>query len=104
LEEFKQQNIKLISISCDSVNHLQEYQNKYDLKFPQIADKGAKIAKKFDVDIFDHIPGKTMKVKQTIPCKYLINKSGEIVWTYFPESKIDRPDMETILTAIEQKC
>jgi peroxiredoxin len=86
------------------VNHLKEYQDKYDLKFPQISDKGAKIAKKFDVEIFDHIPGKTMKSKQSIPCKFLIDKAGKIVWTYFPESKIDRPDMDTILTAIEENC
>jgi peroxiredoxin len=104
LNEFTKRDIQLISISCDSVNHLKEYEDKYNLKFPQISDKGAIIAKKFDVNIFDHIPGKKMKFKQAIPCKFLINKTGEIVWTYFPKTKTDRPEIDTILKAIEDKC
>ncbi len=101
MDEFKTHNIKLISIACDSVNHLKEYQEKFGLRFPQISDRGAKIAKKFKVDIFDHIPGKKMKSKQALPSKFLIDSSGKIVWTYFAKTKPDRPNIDIILKAIE---
>lgn len=104
LDDFKNLNIKIISISSDSINHLKQYQQENELKFPQISDRGAKIARKYDVDIFDKGAGKDIKFKQAIPSKFLINKSRKIVWTYIPESKTERPKIKTILNAIQEKC
>jgi peroxiredoxin len=102
LDDFNKHNIKLISISTDSLNQLKQYQKENGLEFPQISDRGAKIAQLFDVDIYDKIGEKNIKSWQAIPSKFLIDKSKKIVWRYMPESKPDRPEMKIIMNAIKK--
>ncbi|TXT63413.1 MAG: putative Thioredoxin-dependent thiol peroxidase [Promethearchaeota archaeon] len=101
MDYFKKKNIRLLSISTDSVKELKKFQEKNQLSFSLICDKGAKLAEKFDVDTYDTIGEKKIKAKQAIPSKFLIDSSGKVVWTYIPKSKPDRPDIETIKNAIE---
>lgn len=91
-------------MSTDSKNHLREYKEENNLKFPQISDRGAKIARKYNVNVFDKGAGKKIKFKQAMPSKYLINKAGQIVWTYIPKTKTERPDVQKILDVIKEKC
>ncbi len=84
------------------MNQLKQYQKENSLQFPQISDKGAQIVQMFNVDVYDKVGEKNIKSKQAIPSKFLINKSGEIVWIYMPESKPDRPDIKLIINAIEK--
>ena len=43
-----------------------------------------------------------IKFELAIPSTFLINPKGEIVWRYIG-TKTDRPKMETIISAIEEK-
>ncbi len=90
-------------MSTDSKNHLKQYQEDNNLQFPQISDRGARIARKFDVDVFDKGAGKEIKFKQAIPSKFLINKSRIIVWNYIAKTKTERPDIKIIINELEKK-
>ncbi|TXT59871.1 MAG: Thioredoxin-dependent thiol peroxidase [Promethearchaeota archaeon] len=103
MEDFQKRNVKLISISTDSVNHLKDFKEENNLKMSLVSDRGAKIGKRYDVDIFDTGAGKDIKFKQEIPSKYLINSSGIIVWKYIGKDKTDRPSMKQILGALDEK-
>jgi len=94
----------LISISTDSQNHMREYQEENNLKFPQISDKNAEIAQMFKIDVYENVAEKNIKSKQAIPAKFLLNKSGKIVWKYIAETMTDRPSLDTILNAIRENC
>lgn len=102
IEDFRKRNVKLISISTDSVNHSKEFKEENDLQMSIVSDRGAKIGKRYDVNIFDTGAGKDIKFKQEIPSKYLIDKSGNIVWKYIGKDKYDRPSIEKILSAIDK--
>jgi len=102
LDDFNKHNIKLISISTDSKNQLKQYKEENDLGFLHISDRGAKIAQMFNIDVYDNVGEKNIKSKQALPSKFLIDKSGEILWTYMPESKPDRPNIRLIMNAIEK--
>lgn len=91
-------------MSSDSESHMREYQEQTNLNFPQISDKNAEIAQKFDIDMYENIAETDIKSKQALPSKFLINSSGKVVWTYIAESKTDRPDISKILSAIKQYC
>ena len=68
-----------------------------------IADKGARIAKDYDVYWFAPGAGGSLNVKQAVPSKFLINKAGIIVWTYIGKDKTDRPSIELMMEAIDTK-
>ena len=102
IENFRKRNVKLISISTDSVNHSKEFKEENNLQMSIVSDRGAKIGKRYDVNIFDTGAGKDIKFKQEIPSKYLIDKSGNIVWKYIGKDKYDRPSIEKILSAIDK--
>jgi peroxiredoxin len=101
LSEFHKYNVRLLSISTDSKNHLKEFQEANNIKYILISDRGAKLANKFNVDIFAKGAGKKIKFKQAIPSIYLINKNQEIVWSFIAKDKKDRPKIKEILSAIK---
>jgi peroxiredoxin len=102
MEDFKKRNVKLISVATDSMNHLKEFKEENDLKMSLVSDRGAKIGKRYDVNIYDTGAGKDIKFKQEIPSKYLIDSSVTIVWKYIGKDKTDRPSIEKILSAIDK--
>lgn len=68
-----------------------------------IADRGAKIARDYDVYWFAHGGGGSLNVKQAVPSKFLINKERKIVWTYIGKDKTDRPSIEMMMEVIITK-
>lgn len=103
IHEFKNRNIKLISIASDSVRLLTKFkeENKFIVDF--IADRGAKIAKEYDVYWFAPGAGVKYNIKQAVPSKFLINKNREIVWKYIGKDKTDRPSIKIMTQIIDEK-
>ena len=91
----------MISIASDSVRLLQKFKEENNFIVDIISDRGAKIAKEYDVYWFAKGGGKNMKVKQAVPSKFLVNKNGEIVWTYIGKDKTDRPSIELMTATID---
>ncbi|MFX1500182.1 MAG: hypothetical protein ACFFDH_04360, partial [Promethearchaeota archaeon] len=67
-----------------------------------ISDRGAKIAKQYDVYWFAPGGGKNYKIKQAVPSKFLINNNGEIIWKYIGKDKTDRPSIDMIMSIIDK--
>lgn len=103
ISEFKKRNIKLISIASDSVRLLTKFKEENGFTVDIISDRGAKIAKEYDVYWFAPGGGKNYKIKQAVPSKFLINKEREIVWTYIGKDKTDRPSIELMTEIIDRK-
>jgi peroxiredoxin len=74
-----------------------------DNNFPvdMISDRGAKIAKDYNVYWFAEGWGK-LKVKQAIPSKFLIDKTGKIIWKYIGKDKTDRPSVGAMIFLIDK--
>ncbi len=67
-----------------------------------ISDRGAKIAKEYNVYWFAPGEGKDYKIKQAVPSKFLINKNGIIVWKYIGKDKTDRPSINLMTEIIDK--
>ena len=87
--------MKLISISSDSANLQNNFKKEHDITIDMIPDRGAKIANDYKVGWLAVSVG-TLKTKQAVPSKFLINKDGEIVWKYIGKDKTDRPFLKMI--------
>ncbi|NVM35425.1 MAG: redoxin domain-containing protein [Candidatus Lokiarchaeota archaeon] len=99
--EFENRNIKLISIASDSVRLLRKFKEENEFAIDMISDRGAKIAKEYDVYWFAPGGGKDYKIKQAVPSKFLINKNDEIIWKYIGKDKTDRPSIEMMMEIID---
>ena len=95
MSEFETRNVKFISISSDSANLQNNFKKEYGITIDMIPDRGAIIAKKYEVGWLAESVGK-LKVKQAVPSKFLINKEGIIVWRYIGKDKTDRPFIKMI--------
>ncbi len=92
-----------MAISTDSVRHLRKFCDLNGFEFTMISDRGAKIAKIYNVYTFGSMLDVSfMKTKLAVPSDFLIDKSGTIVWRYIG-ARSDRPSIETILKAIDEK-
>ena len=67
-----------------------------------ISDRGAKIAKEYNVYWFAPGGGKDYKIKQAVPSKFFINKNGIIVWKYIGKDKTDRPSINLMTEIIDK--
>ncbi len=102
ISEFVKRNIKLISIASDSVRLLSKFKEDNNFNVDMISDRGAKIAKQYDVYWFAPGGGKDYKIKQAVPSKFLINREGNIVWKYIGKDKTDRPSIEMMTNIIDK--
>ena len=101
IDEFKTRKIKLISIASDSVRLLRRFKEENNFEVDIISDRGAKIAQDYDVYWFAKGLG-NIKTKQAVPSKFLINKSGEIVWKYVGKDKTDRPSTQMMALLMDK--
>jgi peroxiredoxin len=95
--------IKIVSIANDSIRLLKKMKEEHKFSMDIIADKGARIAKDYNVYWFAPGGGGSLNLKQAFPSKFLINKVGSIVWTYIGKDKADRPSIELMMEAINKK-
>jgi peroxiredoxin len=102
ISDFEIRNIKLISIASDSVRLLTKFKEENHFNVDLISDRGAIIAKQYDVYWFAPGGGKEYKIKQAVPSKFLINKSGMIIWKYIGKDKTDRPSIEMMTRIIDK--
>ena len=103
ISEFEKRNIKLLSIASDSVGLLRKFREENNFKVDIISDRGAKIAKEYDVYWFAPGAGKKINIKQAVPSKFLINKKRIIVWKYIGKDKTDRPSIEMMTSIIDKQ-
>ena len=101
IDEFEKRKIKLISIASDSDRLLRRFKEEYNFKVDMISDRGAKIAKDYDVYWFVKGMG-DIRTKQAVPSKFLINKSGDIVWKYVGRDKTDRPSTQMMAILMDK--
>ncbi|MHA1987153.1 MAG: peroxiredoxin family protein [Promethearchaeota archaeon] len=95
--------MKLLSIASDSVRLLRKFKEENNFNVDIISDRGAKIAKEYDVYWFAPGAGKKINIKQAVPSKFLINKEGIIVWKYIGKDKTDRPSIEMMTSIIDNQ-
>jgi len=92
-----------MSIASDSERLLQKFKEENNFAVDMVSDRGAKIARDYDVYWFAPGGGGKMNVKQAVPSKFLINKDRKIIWTYIGKDKTDRPSIELMTTIIDEK-
>ena len=100
--EIENRGVKMIAIACDSPRGIQKLDEKNNYPWPFIGGRSCEIPKDYQVYSSEPLEGHDkLQVGNAIPSKFLIDKSGTIVWKYIG-SKTDRPSIKQITDAIDQ--
>ena len=91
-----------MTIATDSVRHLAKFSEENGFDFIMISDRGAKVAKKYNVYTFGSMLDiSSLKTKLAVPSSYLIDKDRIIVWRYIG-ARTDRPSLKIYTDAIDK--
>jgi len=103
LQIFEVNQIELITIATDSVNHLRKFAEENNYHFTTISDRGAKITKEYNVYTFGSPMDLVyLKTKLAITLDFLVNKEHKIIWK-FVGARTHRPSIRVLEKSILQK-
>lgn len=114
--ELESAGAKLVAISPEVPDHSLTTQEKHDLSFDILYDKGNKIAKEFGlvftlpqeirsiydtfgIDVVGHNGDETFELP--IPATYIINQSGEIIYHFVDADYTKRSEPADVLAALQ---
>jgi peroxiredoxin len=96
-------NIKVISLSADTVNQLRKFYEENGFDFTMISDRSLTIVREYNVQLTRDDPEfDKFQVEHATPSQFLINREGIIVWQHI-DTKMDRGTVKMLIDAIEQK-
>ena len=116
IPDFEVAGAKLLAISPEVPDHSLTTQEKHDLSFDILYDKGNEISKefglvftlpqeirsiydKFGIDVVDHNGDETFEVP--MPATYIVNQSGEIVYHFVDADYTKRSEPADVLAAVK---
>ena len=116
IPDFELSGAKLLAISPEVPDHSLTTQEKHDLSFDILYDKGNEISKQFGlvftlpqeirsiydtfgIDVVDHNGDDTFEVP--MPATYVVNQSGEIVYHFVDPDYTKRSEPADVLAAVK---
>jgi peroxiredoxin Q/BCP len=104
IDAFHDQNAEVVSIVPEPIERVAEWQSKYDLPYPLLADPAAETGDAYDQPVRFGILGRFSDFFGRMPAVVILDRRSsptEIAYTYKGSSTFDRPDIETLLTELE---
>ncbi len=101
ISEFEKRKVELITIAVDSAHHLRTCYEENGFNFIMIADRGAKIAKNYEVSIaWSKMNAKDLRSRIAIPSTFLIDKNFKIKWKSI-SAHAERPSIPLLTEIID---
>ena len=96
-QEFEAQNVRIVAISVDDVEHARQvWDQKVQRKFPVLSDPGAKVISEFGI-----VHGKGHDEEDiAIRTSLLVDENGNELWRRVSTTVTDTPKPEEILNRI----
>ncbi|CCC40069.1 peroxiredoxin family protein [Haloquadratum walsbyi] len=104
IDAFHEHNAEAVSIVPEPVERVAEWQSKYDLPYPLLADPAAETGEAYDQPVRFGILGRFSDFFGRMPAVVILDRRlspTEIAYTYKGSSTFDRPDIKTLLTELE---
>ena len=104
IDDFHDQDAEPVSIVPEPIERVEEWQSKYDLPYPLLADPAAETGDAYDQPVRFGILGRFRDFFGRMPAVVILDRRSspvEIGYSYKGSSTFDRPDIETLLTELE---
>lgn len=103
---FEKRNTEVVSIVPEPAEKLAQWQDKYDLPFPLCADPETELSDAYEQPVKFGILGKLSDFFGRMPKAVLLDCRGEaptVVYSHEGSSTWDRPSIEDVLDAIDER-
>jgi len=102
-EDLDRRDTAVVAILPDSYEKAQDWQEKFDLPFPLLADPGKEVGEKYDQGTRFGALGQLHDVIGRLPKAVVMDLRGEpeVVHTHEGENPADRPDIEDLLDVVD---
>lgn len=104
IEEFHDRDAEVVSIVPEPVDRVAEWQSKYDLPYPLLADLDASVGDAYDQPVRFGILGEFSDFFGRMPAVVIVDRRGDepkVASTYRGRSTFDRPDIDELLTELD---
>jgi peroxiredoxin Q/BCP len=104
LDDFHERNAEVVSVLPEPVERTEAWQAQYDLPYPLLADPDAEVGDALDQRVRFGLLGTVSDFFGRMPEVFVVDRRGdepEIAWAYEGSSTFDRPDVETVLAALD---
>lgn len=105
VEEFRERDAEVVSIVPEPPERVGEWQEKYDVPYPLLADPAAEVSADYDQPIRFGVLGQFSDLLGRMPAVVIVDRRPdppEIDYSYRGSSTWDRPDIEEILAELDQ--
>jgi peroxiredoxin Q/BCP len=103
--EFTERGAEVVSIVPEPREKVQDWQDRYDLPYPLLADPDARTGDAYDQSVRFGLLGRFSDFFGRMPEAVILDTRGEtpeIVWTYRSRSTFDRPEIADILAELDR--
>lgn len=102
--DFADRNVEVVSIVPEPREAVEEWQKRYDPPFPLCAGPEASVGETYDQPVRFGFLGKWSDFLGRMPVVALVDvrETPEVVWSYRGSSTFDRPDIDEILSKIDE--
>ena len=104
IEAFRDRNAEVVSIVPEPVDRVAEWQSKYDLPYPLLADANAEVGDAYDQPVRFGILGRFSDFFGRMPAVVVVDRRDgepEIVSTHRGRSTFDRPEIDELLAELD---
>ncbi|SIS13805.1 peroxiredoxin family protein [Natronorubrum thiooxidans] len=105
IEEFHERDTEVVSIVPESVDHVEEWQSRYDLPYPLLADPDASVGDAYDQPVRFGILGALSDFFGRMPAVVIVDRRGDepvIAATHRGRSTFDRPDINELIAELDE--
>jgi peroxiredoxin Q/BCP len=104
-EAFRERGAEVVSIVPEPAERLREWQERYDLPYPLLADPEATVGDAYDQPVRFGFLGGLSDFLGRMPAVVVLDLRGEepdVVYEQRGSSTFDRPDIEDLLAALDE--
>lgn len=104
IEDFHERNTEVVSVLPEPVEDTADWQAKYDLPYPLLADPEVEVGDALEQRVRFGPLGKVSDFFGRMPEVFVIDRRGdgpEVAWAYEGNSTFDRPDVDEVLAVLD---
>ncbi|WP_440764376.1 peroxiredoxin family protein [Natronorubrum sp. DTA7] len=103
--EFRERDAEVVSIVPEPLDRVEEWQSRYDLPYPLLADPGASVGDDYDQPVRFGILGAFSDFFGRMPTVVIVDRRGDepvVAASHRGRSTFDRPDIDELLGELDE--
>lgn len=105
VEEFRERDAEVVSIVPEPIDRVEDWQSRYGLPYPLLADPDAKVGEAYDQPVRFGVLGSVSDLLGRMPEVAIVDRRGgdpEIAYVHRGRSTFDRPEIDELLATLDE--